>query len=101
MTRAAVEAILDQEAERALGARELRRLLHLEAYRIETIKQVLFEKAIAGENAAAAIYIKASERLSSMIGINSPQGHSSRSAPPSSRPSSRATRSGYSRPLGD
>jgi hypothetical protein len=75
MTQAAIEAIIDRAAEEALSARALRRLLHVEACRLEAIKSVLFEKAMAGENAAAAIYIKASERLSSMIGINSPQGH--------------------------
>src|SRR5215472_17234611 len=72
---AAVEAILDQEAERALGAPELRRMLYLEVCRLEAIKSVLFEKAMAGENAAAAIYVKLSERMASMIGINAPQGH--------------------------
>ena len=75
LTVAAVTTILDQEAERALSASELRRMLHLEACRLEAIKQVLFEKAMAGENAAASIYCKLSERLSSMIGINAPQGH--------------------------
>lgn len=75
MTIAAVDAILDEEARRALGAGELRRLLYIEACRLEAIKAVLLEKAIAGENAAAAIYVKVSERLATMLGINAPREH--------------------------
>jgi len=72
---AAVEAILDREAEKALGARELRRLLFVEARRIEALKQLLWNKAMEGDNASAAIFAKLSERLATMVGLNAPVGH--------------------------
>src|SRR5215471_1788768 len=71
----AVERILDAEAERALGAHELRRMLFVEARRIEALKQLLWDKAMAGDNASAAVFAKLSERLASMIGLNAPSGH--------------------------
>jgi len=63
MSVAAVEGILDVEPEKALGARELRRLLFVEVFRLEAIKEVLFRKALDGETGAAIGSASMSARL--------------------------------------
>ena len=71
-----INRALDIEAERLFGAEGLRRAMLLEAERLGHLKQNLWRRAMTdGDLTAAAVYIKASERLASMIGMNHPHGH--------------------------
>jgi hypothetical protein len=75
ISRGEVERILDVEAEHMFNAAGLRRQMLAETLRLGYLKQRLFARAMQDDLHAAAIYIKASERLSSMIGLNAPVGH--------------------------
>jgi hypothetical protein len=67
--------ILDEEAARQLGAEELRRGLCLEKLRLEALLRTHFARAMEGDTVCAALYVKTSERLNSMLGTNAPIGH--------------------------
>ena len=72
-----VQQILDAEAERSFGGAELRRQLLLEARRLREIGQRYYTKAMADSeesSSAAIIFIKASERLATLTGMNAPIG---------------------------
>src|SRR5215469_5891390 len=71
-----INKLLDLEAERLFGAPGMRRTMLVEAERLSLLKQSLWNRAMKdGDNTAAAIFIKASERLASMTGANMPAGH--------------------------
>src|SRR5215831_1406978 len=79
MTVSEVREIIDQEAARCFAGEELRRTWLLEARRLRELGQKYYDKAMSdAENAAnsAIIFIKASERLATLTGMNAPQGHS-------------------------
>lgn len=77
LTLAEVRSIIDAEAARAFSGEELRRELLLEARRLRELGQRYFDRAMADDDMnaanAAAIYIKASERLATLTGMNAPQ----------------------------
>jgi hypothetical protein len=76
MTVPEVNHVLDLEAERLFGAAGLRRAMLLETERLGLLKQSLWTRAMTdGDLQAAAVYVKASERLASMVGMNHPLGH--------------------------
>jgi hypothetical protein len=69
-----VKQILDEAADAAFAADELRRKWFLEATRLSALGQKFYDKAMAdGDVIAAAIAVKVSERLSTLTGINAPQ----------------------------
>src|SRR5215831_18700024 len=79
MTVSEVREIIDQEAARCFAGEELRRTWLLEARRLRELGQKYYRKAMGdGEEAAnsAVIFIKASERLATLTGMNAPIGHS-------------------------
>ena len=79
MTVSEVREIIDQEAARCFAGEELRRTWLLEARRLRELGQKYYDKAMGdAEDAAnsAVIFIKASERLATLTGMNAPQGHS-------------------------
>ena len=55
---AEVERILDEEAARQLGARELRRGMCLEKMRLEALLRKHFAAAIEGDTTCAVLYVK-------------------------------------------
>ena len=76
MTEAAVRAIIDRQAEDALSGPQLRRDLLFEVMRLRALGRKYYEKAMdRGELNAGLLYIKASERLATLLGMNAPQGH--------------------------
>src|SRR5215471_19271104 len=76
MTVPEVNRVLDQAAAREFSASGLRRTMMLEAERLHHLKHQLWVRAMEeGDLHAAAVFIKASERLASMIGLNHPHGH--------------------------
>jgi hypothetical protein len=78
LTVTEVRKVLDEESERCLSGAELRRQLLLEARRLRELEQKYYGKAMGdGEQAAssAIIFIKASERLATLMGMNAPIGH--------------------------
>jgi hypothetical protein len=69
-----VKQVLDESADAAFAADELRRKWFLEATRLSALGQKFYDKAMAdGDVTAAAIAVKVSERLSTLTGINAPQ----------------------------
>jgi hypothetical protein len=72
---AEVARIVDKEAARRLSGEELRRGLYVETMRLEALLRRHFAAAMQGDTISAALYVKTSERLSSMIGTNAPIGH--------------------------
>ena len=71
-----VNRLLDVAAARACSPEGLRRSMLLEVERLGHLKQALWVRALKdGDLHAAAIFIKASERLSTMLGLNHPHGH--------------------------
>lgn len=90
MTVPEVNHVLDLEAERLFGAQGLRRAMLLEAERLGLLKQSLWTRAMQdGDLQAATVYVKAPERLASMVGMNHPHRHLVTSAGPSSRSSTK------------
>jgi hypothetical protein len=75
LTVAEVTRIVDEEAARRMSGEELRRGLYVEAVRLEALLRRHFAAAMEGDTISAALYVKTSERLSSMIGTNAPIGH--------------------------
>src|SRR5215831_17347606 len=78
MTVSQVREIIDQEAARCFAGEELCRAWLLEARRLRELGQKYYDKAIGDcESAAnsAIIFIKASERLATLTGMNAPIGH--------------------------
>jgi hypothetical protein len=75
LTVAAVTRIVDEEAARALNAAALRRGLYVETVRLEALLKKHFAAAMEGDTVSAALYVKTSERLNSMLGTNAPIGH--------------------------
>jgi hypothetical protein len=74
MTVADVTQTLDEAAARMFSGVELRRALLLEVTRLREIERRHFERC--DEVPSAAIYLKSSERLASLIGMNQPIGMS-------------------------
>jgi hypothetical protein len=76
MTVTDVTQALDEAAKRAFSGEELiiRRQLLLEVHRLREIERKHFERC--DEVPSAAIYLKSSERLASLIGMNQPIGMS-------------------------
>jgi hypothetical protein len=74
LTVAAVIQALDDAAKRAFSGEELRRELLLEVHRLREIERKHFERC--DEVSSAAVYLKSSERLASLIGMNQPIGMS-------------------------
>lgn len=74
MSEDEVRAIIDREAARCFEAAHLRRQFLLEARRLRELGQKYYAKAMAGDGDvnSAAIYIKASERLATLSGLNHP-----------------------------
>lgn len=71
-----VNSVLDLAAAQMFSGEGTRRAMLLEAERLSHLKQSLWTRALKdGDLHASAVYIKASERLSSMLGWNHPQGH--------------------------
>jgi hypothetical protein len=78
LTVSEVNKILDEETERALNNKQLRRELMLEAKRLRAIGKRYFERALSDDEqapASAIIYVKASERLATLLGLNAPSNH--------------------------
>ena len=51
-------------------------MLYLEAQRLDLLKQRVWVLAMRDGNLpAASVYVKASERLASLVGMNAPLGH--------------------------
>jgi len=76
MTIPEVNSILDQMARRCFSAEGMRRRVFLEVEKLEMLKQLCFMKAVREQDLhAVGHYVKASERQSSMMGMNHPQGH--------------------------
>src|SRR5262245_59853099 len=77
MSEDEVREIIDREAARCFEAAHLRRQFLLEARRLRELGQKFYDRAMSGDGDvnAAAIYIKASERLSTMAGMNHPVGY--------------------------
>lgn len=77
LTLAEVRSVIDDEAAHAFSGEQLRREWWLEASRLRALGQRYFDRAMSDDDMnaanAAAIYIKASERLSSLTGLNAPQ----------------------------
>ena len=73
---AEVKRMLDVAAARMSSPEGIRRTLLLEAERLGHLKQALWVRALRDQDLhAAAIFIKASERLATMLGLNHPHGH--------------------------
>ena len=70
-----INRILDLAAAGAFSAEGLKRTMLLEAEQLIHLKNQLWERAMDGDNTASALYIKAAERLATMIGLNAPHGH--------------------------
>jgi hypothetical protein len=94
LTVTEVRGIIDEEAARCFAGAELRRQWLLEARRLRELGQKYYGKAMGdGEEAAnsAVIFIKASERLATLTGMNAPIGHAVRvihqAAPPEQKTS--------------
>jgi hypothetical protein len=89
-----VEHILDIAAERAFNGEQLRRDLLIEVRQLRELKQKLWDRAVKENDlTAAAVYVKCSERLASMIGLNMPAAFSVnliQAAPSQERPTSTA-----------
>jgi len=76
LTLAEVNRALDVEAARMLGGEGTRRAIAAEAGRLDRLKQRLYETYMqTGDTNSASLYVKASERLASMLGWNHPAGH--------------------------
>jgi hypothetical protein len=73
---AEVRKIIDQEAALAFSGEQLRREWLLEARRLRELGQKYFARAMTDDDInCAAIFIKASERLATLTGMNAPIGH--------------------------
>jgi len=100
LTVAEARTMIDEEAARCFSGDELRRQWLLEAHRLRELGQKYFAKAM-GDGAEAAnsavIFIKASERLATLTGMNAPIGHAvqviHREAPPQPKTSTEKLRS--------
>jgi hypothetical protein len=76
LTVAEVRKIIDEEAALAFSGEQLRREWLLEARRLRELGQKYFSRAMTGDDTnSAAIFIKASERLATLTGMNAPIGH--------------------------
>ena len=77
LTEDAVRAVIDRQAEDQLGGEQLRRELLFEVMRLRALGRKYFDKAMDGdgEHNAGLLYIKASERLATLLGMNAPIGH--------------------------
>jgi hypothetical protein len=77
MTEAAAKAIIDQKADDALSGAQLRRELLFEVMRLRSLGRKYYERAMAsdGETNSGLLFVKASERLATLLGMNAVQGH--------------------------
>ena len=76
MLQSEVARIIDLAAQNMFSGKGTRREVLLEAQRLGYMKQRLWERYMRdGDTPSPALYIKASERLSSMLGWNHPLGH--------------------------
>ena len=71
-----VNRVLDLAAARRFSGEGVRRALLRETERLEILTQQLWDQAVRDHDLhAAAVCIKASERLASLTGMNHPLGH--------------------------
>lgn len=76
LTTQEVNRVLDREAAEMLSGEGTRRMIAVESERLNQMKQKLWNRYMTdGDNASAALFIKASERHASMLGHNHPAGH--------------------------
>src|SRR5215472_2254652 len=75
MTVPEANRMLDLAAQRAFSPEGLQRTFLIEVERLNHLKHELWTHAMAGDRPAAALYVKAAERLSAMLGLNAPNGH--------------------------
>ena len=76
MTVPEVNRVIDRAAAKAFSGEGMRRTLLIEAERLQVLKHQLWLRATGEEDLhAAVVYVKASERLASMLGTNHPIGH--------------------------
>lgn len=75
VSMADVTSVINRAASEAFKGEALRRLSFLEIERLEALKQRLFARAYQDDNTAMSLYLRASERLASLTGVNHPQGH--------------------------
>lgn len=102
LTVAEVRKIIDQEAALAFSGEQLRREWLLEARRLRELGQKYFGRAMTDDDInCAAIFIKASERLATLTGMNAPIGHAVQlihaTAPPAAQTSTEQIRAAIDR----
>ena len=77
LTISDVLRIIDAAAAEAFSGEQLRREWLLESRRLRELGQKYFSRAMSNDDInSAAIFIKASERLATLVGLNAPVGHS-------------------------
>src|SRR5262245_50509955 len=76
LTEIQVQTVITQEAARCMEGEHMRREWMLEARRLRALGMKYYELGMQGDPTAAMVFLRASERLSTLSGLNHPIGYS-------------------------